>query len=359
MSAVASDAFTSIPVLDLSPWSSGTGAGADAFAAELLEVAHRVGFLLLAGHGVDDAVTARWIDAVASFFALPEATKAGIDKHRSPHFRGWERVGAELTDNRVDHREQLDLCTEHDPVVPADPVFLRLEGPNQWLAEEALPGFRAVVEDWLARMGGIAEALMAALSRGLGLDDGFLHRAFGERPFSLAKLIRYPATPEGECGVNAHHDAGFLTILLQHGTSGLQALNPGGDWIDVPPTPGTFVINLGEMLQAMTGNYLVATTHRVIAGSERYSSAYFHGPDLRTPLDPLPLDPRFAAAVAASPRHASAGFMARRQDLLAGRRGTGADSPDVYGRQLWNYYARSYPEVMAVHHGDLGDAAAG
>lgn len=351
MPTVASDAFTSIPVLDLSRWSS--GAEPDAFAAELLEVAHRVGFLLLTGHGVDDAVVERWTAAVASFFALAEETKALIDKRRSSHFRGWERVGAELTDNCVDHREQLDLCTEHDPVLPADPVFLRLEGPNQWLPEEVLPGFRAVVEDWLARMAGIAGALMAALSRGLGLDDDHLQRAFGERPFSLAKLIRYPATPEGECGVNAHHDAGFLTILLQHGAPGLQALNPDGNWIDVPPTPGTFVINLGEMLQGMTGNYVVATTHRVIAGSERFSSAYFHGPDLRTPLDPLPIEGRFAAAVAASPRHASAGFMARREDLLEGRRGTAADRVDVYGRQLWNYYTRSYPDVMAAHHGDV------
>ena len=52
-------------------------------------------------------------------------------------------------------------------------------------------------------------------------------------------------------------------------------------------------MNLGEILQAMTGNYFVATTHRVITDAERYSSGYFHGPDLRTPLDPLPLDHRF------------------------------------------------------------------
>ncbi|MEZ5216942.1 MAG: 2OG-Fe(II) oxygenase family protein [Ilumatobacteraceae bacterium] len=60
---------------------------------------------------------------------------------------------------------------------------------------------------------------------------------FGERQFSLAKLISYPPTPPGECGVNAHHDAGFLTVLLQHGVGGLQAQAPDGSWIDVPSAP--------------------------------------------------------------------------------------------------------------------------
>ena len=71
----------------------------------------------------------------------------------------------------------------------------------------------------------------------------------------------------------------------------------------------------------MTGNYFVATTHRVIAAEPRFSSGYFHGPDLRTPLEPLPLAPEFAAAVAASPRHAGAGFMAKRHELVAGQGG--------------------------------------
>ena len=106
-----------------------------------------------------------------------------------------------------------------------------------------------------------------------------------ERPLSLAKLISYPPTPPGEAGVNAHHDAGFLTLLMQHGVGGLQVENAVGDWIDVPPRDDAFVVNLGEMLQRMTGNYFVATTHRVIATEARCSSGYFHGPDLRTPLE--------------------------------------------------------------------------
>jgi hypothetical protein len=123
--------------------------------------------------------------------------------------------------------------------------------------------------------------------------------------------------------------------------------------VDVPPSDSAIVVNLGEILQSMTGNYVVATTHRVIATEERYSSGYFHGPDLRTPLEPLPLDDRFGAAVAASAHHRSAGFMARRDELLGGERGTRSRPAATYGEQLWNYFVRSYPELVARHHPDV------
>lgn len=346
--------FSEIPRLDLQTWTTPASPGQrDAFARDLLDVAHEVGFLLLTGHGVTDDFLDRYFGALQEFFTLPEAVKARIDKIESPHFRGWERVGAELTDNRIDHREQLDVCTENSTYThDVEPSFLRLDGPNQWLDETALPGFRSLVGEFMSTMGNIADELMAALSLAFGLDEGYLKTMFGDRTFSLTKLISYPATPAGECGVNAHHDAGFVTVLVQHRVGGLQALNPDGEWIDVPVVPGTLVINFGEMLQEISGNYVVATTHRVIATEARLSSAYFHGPDLRTALGPLPLAPSFAEAVARSPRHATAGFMAKRDELLAGRSGQVSTGTGVYGRQLWNYYARSYPANMARHHPD-------
>jgi isopenicillin N synthase-like dioxygenase len=170
---------------------------------------------------------------------------------------------------------------------------------------------------------------------------------------SFVKLISYPPTPVAGAGVNAHHDAGFLTLLLQHDVGGLQVCNPDGDWITVPPRRDAFVVNLGEMLQEMTGNYFVATTHRVLADEARQSSAYFHGPDLTTALEPLALAPSFAAAVATSPRHAEAGFMARRSEIDSGLDGIASRSgAGVYGQQLWNYYCRSYPDNVARHHPD-------
>ena len=292
--------------------------------------------------------------ALRAFFALPIEVKERIEKKQSPWFRGWERIGSELTDNKVDFREQLDLSTEHTSR-PRDtePPYLRLDGPNPWLPETDLPGFHAVVEEFIDKMSALATEIMGILAVGLGLEQDAFRVAFGERPLSLVKLVSYPPTPAGMAGVNSHHDAGFLTLLLQHDEGGLQAMNPDGVWIDVPPTPHAFVVNLGEMLQAMTGNYLVATTHRVISPAQRYSSAYFHGPDLRTSLAPVELAPEFSAAVAASPWHRDAGFMAKREELLQGRSGTASETAPVYGQQLWNYYLRSYPDVVRRHYPEL------
>jgi isopenicillin N synthase-like dioxygenase len=345
--------FDSIPQVSLAEWRA-TDADRAAVAARVRHICHEVGFFTLVDHGIEQDWIDRYIAALQTFFALPDDTKAIIDKQLSPHFRGWERVGAELTDNRVDFREQLDLSTEYPPrqVGPDDPPYLRLDGPNQWLPEPVLPGFRSLVEDFLARMGALADELMRVFEVALELPPGTFAERFGERPLSFTKLIHYPTTPPGEAGVNGHHDAGFLTILLQHEVGGLQAMNPDGEWIDVPPTPGAFVINLGENLQALTGNYFVATKHRVIAPVERYSTAYFHGPDLCAPLQPLDLDASFVEAVAASPRHAGAGFMAKRHELLAGATGTVGTAVAVYGEQLWNYYVRSYPDNVASHYPD-------
>lgn len=341
----------SLPRLSLA---AARGPERTATAHALVQACHEIGFFTLVDHGVDADFIASYFTALRAFFALPEDVKARIDKRQSPHFRGWERVGSELTDNRVDYREQLDLSTENPAYPPGvQPAYLRLDGPNQWLPEEVLPGFRGIVTAFMERMGRLADELMALLAEGLDLPSDTFRERFGERPLSFAKLISYPPTPPGEAGVNGHHDAGFLTLLLQHRVGGLQVVAPDGSWIDVPPADEAFVVNLGEMLQSMTGNYLVATTHRVIAHEPRYSSAYFHGPDLRATLEPLDLDPRFAAAVAASPRHRDAGFMARRGDLLEGRSGTVAPPAAVFGEQMWNYYVRSYPDMVRQHYPDL------
>ena len=351
-------AFREIPVVSLAEWTD-PGTDRAAFADRLRAICHEVGFFRLTDHGVDPAFLNDYFGALRAFFELPTPVKEEIDKINSPWFRGWERVGAELTDNRIDHREQIDVWTELDPR-PRDvqPDYLRLEGPNQWPDDAAVPGFRRLVERFQTEMGAIADELMAAMSLGLGLPADHLHQLFGERCMSLVKLIHYPPTPPGGAGVNAHHDTGFLTLLWQHGVGGLQVRNQDDEWIDVPADDDAIIVNLGEMLQSMTGNYFVATTHRVITAAERYSSGYFHGPALTTRLAPLPLDQRYADAVAASAHHRDAGFMARRDELLTGARGTTSRSAETYGQQLWNYFNRSYPDLVRRHHADIAPSVA-
>ena len=346
-------AFTAVPVVDIAGRTRGAAARR-ALADRLGGICHHVGFAIVTGHGIAPEVVDDVFDRIARFFALPEADKRSIDKRNSRHFRGWEPVGSEYTNNRPDMREQIDLWTDH-PARPADvtPHYLRLLGPNQWPPEGVAPGFRPALDRWFAEMSDLADDLLRLLALGLGLEERHFDRLFGDERMSLTKLIGYPETPPGQFGVNAHHDAGFLTLLAPGRTPGLEIENADGDWIPVPIVPGSLVLNLGEVLQKMTGNYFVATPHRVTTREPRLSAGYFHGPSLDMALDPLPLDPRFAEAVARSPRHAGAGFMAQRDETEAGVGDMQSKHhPGTYGEQLWNYFSRSYPDNVARYYPD-------
>ena len=345
--------FSDVPVLDISGYWAGADARAE-LAQRLADICHHVGFVVVSQHRVAQTTIDTAFDASARLFALPLEDKLLIDKRRSPHFRGWEAEGAEYTNNRPDIREQVDLWSEH-PVRPpgVGPEYLRLLGPNQWLPESVLPGFRDAVSAWLNEVEPLANALMELFALGLELPPDTFDKMFGDERMSLSKLIRYPATPPGQFGVNAHHDTGFLTILAPGTTPGLEIQNADGEWIPVPVLPQTLVVNLGEILQAITGNYFIATAHRVRTQQPRQSMGYFHGPALGTELNPLALAPHFRQAVALSPRHQNAGYMAQRRETLDGVEDMQSPHhPQTYGEQLWNYFARSYPENMAMHYPD-------
>jgi isopenicillin N synthase-like dioxygenase len=344
-------AFIDVPVLDLSA-RHGSQAQRAEIADTMRQICHHIGFLVVTNHGVSQSLLDDVFRLSRALFALPLEQKMFIDKCKSRHFRGWEPVGTEHTNNRPDYREQVDLWSEHSSrAVNAEPAYLRLLGPNQWLPEALLPGFQDTLNEWFSALGQLADELMALLALGLELPENHFESRFGEERMSLTKLIHYPATPPNSFGVNAHHDAGILTVLAPGETPGLEVENAAGEWIGVPIVARSLVINLGEVFQSMTGNYFIATSHRVVTSSERYSAGYFHGPSLDTMLSPLDLGRRFTDAVAASPRHRSAGFMAQRNETALGVADMSSPHhPDVYGEQLWNYFARSYPRNMRQHY---------
>ena len=362
-SATPNDSISSadanqLPRFDLQEWreAKDDSAKRQELAEALCLACHEVGFFLLTKHGVEKTLIDSVFNLSQQFFDLPIDDRKSIDKRASRHFRGWESEGSEYTNGRPDIREQIDLWSEHTPQAPdVLPAYRRLLGPNQWPSDKLVPGFEQALNAWFRDMGQTADELMTVLATGLGLTPDYFDRAFGSERMALTKLIRYPATPEGQFGVNAHHDAAFLTLLSPGTTPGLQIETANGEWMDVPLVPGALVVNLGEILQSITGNYLLATPHRVIATAPRQSAGYFHGPSLDMELAPIALPEKFATAVANSPRHTNAGFMARAEETEAGIGDMRSNhKPAVYGEQLWNYFCRSYPDNVAAHYPDVG-----
>ncbi|WP_131785945.1 isopenicillin N synthase family dioxygenase [Protofrankia symbiont of Coriaria ruscifolia] len=311
---------TALPTLDIGPYRTG-GPGREAFLAALRAACHGPGFFYLTGHGIPAATSAAVLEVSRRFFRLPEPVKLEIENIHSPHFRGYTRLGHEITRDNPDVREQIDISDERPArrLGPDDPPYLRLDGPNQWPA--AFPQMPAIVQTYMAELGRLARTLVRAFAESLGLPAGHLDPTFAVEPRSHLKLIRYlPAPPDFAAGydqgVGAHKDGGFITFVLQDDTGGLQvARSPAagagaqvarspeaaagagaqaadGDWIDASPVPGTFVVNIGEMFELATQRYYRATVHRVVsppAGTERVSVAFFFGPRLSATLAPLPL----------------------------------------------------------------------
>lgn len=92
----------------------------------------------------------------------------------------------------------------------------------------------------------------------------------------------------GQFAAGAHTDYGCLTLLWAP-SPGLQIyLNQS--WIDVPPMPNAFVVNLGDMLQRWTAGKYASTLHRVVnpGGKDRYSCAFFFEPSFDTLVEEVP-----------------------------------------------------------------------
>lgn len=339
---------SAIPVIDLQAWFNNDLDAREALVSRVNRVCHEIGFFYITGHGIPDAISRSYLDMMRAFFALPEELKQNIDKSYSPHFRGWEQLGSELTNNQVDYREQIDIGVEARAIENPEPWYQALVGPNQWPPEAALPGFRECVEDYFARLAEVSRQVLRIMSLALGLDPMHIEIVFGHDPSPYLKLIRYPQTEIGGRGVGVHKDSGFLTLLLQDDHAGLEAQANDDSWHPVDPIPGSLVVNTGELLQLITHNYFIATPHRVVnrAATERYSSAFFYSPDLNTRLDPLPISTKLIDLVQQSARHRDEGLMASRAEMAEGTGGMQSQlRPAVFGEKYWQRWVRSYPEI--------------
>ena len=89
-----------------------------------------------------------------------------------------------------------------------------------------------------------------------------------DSPNTLYRLLHYPPlsgdeTP-GAIRASAHSDICLLTLLPAATSRGLQIQNKSGNWLDVPVKAGSFIVNIGDMLEECTEGYFPSTPHRVM-----------------------------------------------------------------------------------------------
>lgn len=279
--------FTEVPVIDISGLYSGDRAVRDSVAAELGRAAREVGFFYIRGAAIDDALFDALLAATKKFFALPLEEKMRSYIGLSRCHRGYVPTGEEgLSGDKPDLKEAFDTALD----LPADdPDYLAgnpMLGPNTW---PDLPGFADAVTAYYTAVLAVGQKLLWAFAVALGEDPDTFTQHATKTPSQL-RLVHYPYNPGAEDaqGIGAHSDYECFT-LLKPTAPGLEVLNGAGEWIDVPPIPGTFVVNIGDMLELWTNGAFIATSHRVRkVKEERYSFPLFFNVDYDTEVKPLP-----------------------------------------------------------------------
>jgi isopenicillin N synthase-like dioxygenase len=287
--------FTSVPVVDISGLRSDDPGERLRVAAEIGAAAREVGFLYVSGSGIDESRFDRMLAATEEFFALPLEEKMRSYIGLSRCHRGYVPVGEEGTDGAADAAPDLKEAFDTALDLPVDdPDYLAgnpMLGPNTW---PELPGFAGAVTDYYEAVLEVGHLLLRAFAVALGEDPDVFARHATKTPSQL-RLVHYPHDPDARdgIGIGAHTDYECFT-LLKPTAPGLEVLNGAGQWIDVPPIDGTFVVNIGDLLELWTNGAYIATSHRVRrVAEERYSFPLFFNVDYATEVKPLP---RFATA---------------------------------------------------------------
>ena len=281
-----------IPVVDLGLLRRGDhGAVVEALGHAYTEI----GFAYLEGHGVDDALTAAAFAQSRRFHDLPVEEKLALrvnEWHRGYLPLAESTIVASTIQKATRPNRSESLMLMHE-VVPGDPARAGdpLAGPNQW---PALDGFRETLTAYEAALRAVALLLVDLFEGVLAVRPGTLQQRF-RAPTTFLRLLHYPPQepdgPADEFGSNPHTDYGFLTLLAQDASGGLQVRAPDGEtWLDVPPRDGVLVLNVGDVGAHWSNDRLRSTPHRVVnrTGRDRYSIPYFFDPAADASIAPLP-----------------------------------------------------------------------
>lgn len=281
--------FSQIPIVDVSELVVGDE-GRHEVGDRLGRACRESGFFYVVGHGVDEGLQGRLRELSREFFALPTEEKLRIRMSLGGRaWRGYFRVGDELTSGKPDQKEGIYFGAE----LPADDARVvagkPLHGAN--LFPERPVGFREAVLEYMAAMTGLGHRLMGGLAMSLGLDEGYFDRRYTAEPLTLFRIFNYPPPADPSLwGVGEHTDYGLLTILLQDDAGGLE-VKSRSRWVAAPPVPGSFVCNIGDMLDRMTRGIYRSTPHRVRnpAPRDRLSFPFFFDPGFDTLVRPVEL----------------------------------------------------------------------
>ncbi|KAG7542578.1 Oxoglutarate/iron-dependent dioxygenase [Arabidopsis thaliana x Arabidopsis arenosa] len=283
------------------------------------------GFFYLTNHGVSEEMIEGVLMESKKLFSLPLDEKMVMARRGS---RGYSPLYDEKHESSAtskgDSKEMFTFGS-------SEGVLGQLY-PNEWPLEELLPLWRQTMECYYKTvMDIVGKKLLGLVALSLNLEENFFEQvgAFNDQA-AVVRLLRYPglspkliafwglirdileaglkestasfftftlrfpichiiigelnSSGEETCGASAHSDFGMITLLATDGVAGLQVCRDKDRepkvWEDVAGIKGTFVVNIGDLMERWTNGLFRSTMHRVVSvGKERYSVAVFVDPD--------------------------------------------------------------------------------
>jgi isopenicillin N synthase-like dioxygenase len=295
--------MNAIPVVDISPFLHGGPQEQDVVAREIDNACRDLGFLIISGHGVDDGLINDMRNVSLAYFDRPLEEKLRL---RMPpdRYRGYISLGSEALAYSLDEATPPDFKESFSigPVDPPDNAYHRSAAPGKFFAPNFWPehptGFQSAWEAYYREMERLSATLMRIFAVGLGMDKHFFDDKI-DRHITNFSVLHYPEQSKpplpGQLRAGAHTDYGSLTILKPDNAPGGLQVQKDGAWIDVPTLPGTFIVNLGDLMAEWTNDRWVSTLHRVVnpprdkvVASRRLSMAFFHQPNYDAVIECLP-----------------------------------------------------------------------
>ncbi|MEH6617695.1 MAG: 2-oxoglutarate and iron-dependent oxygenase domain-containing protein [Porticoccus sp.] len=293
-----------VPIIDLSPYFAGTDEGKAAVAKAVDEACRSIGFLVISGHGVDPALITRVREVSRAYFDLPTAEKMKL-KMPAEKYRGYTPMGSEGLAASLDEVAPADLKESFSsgPFNTSQDDYHRGPHAGSFFADNDWPqrpdGMQAIWEAYFQAMESLATSLMRIFALALNMPEDWFDNKV-DRHISNFSVIHYPPLSgiplKNQMRAGAHTDYGSLTILQKDDApGGLQVQTAEGKWEDVPHTPDSFVVNLGDLMAEWTNDRWCSTMHQVIVppadaagNTDRYSMVFFHQPNYDAVVECIP-----------------------------------------------------------------------
>jgi isopenicillin N synthase-like dioxygenase len=285
-----------IPVIDFGPYFAGQPGALETLSKQLRHACETIGFFYAASHGVPQTIIDRAFAASRRFHALPLEEKLRLKLNENNI--GYLPMNASVQGASTVHKatkpnqnESFFISHDRDADHPDVLAGIPLRGRNQW--PEQIPELRHDMMAYFHALSAMCDRMLPGFAVALDMPPDTFAPFFADEAHINLRFLHYPPQhdiSENTFGTAPHTDNSFMTALARTDVPGLAVRLPSGEWFAPPVIPGTFLINLGNMMRRWSNDRFLSTPHGVIneSGTDRYSIAYFHSPNPASTIECLP-----------------------------------------------------------------------